>query len=117
MASTTHNAAAKSSNPHQGSDFDDFLKEEGIYETTHAKALKRSLAEQLEDAMQAAQMSKAQMAASMTTSRSQVDRILDPQNLSIQLDTLIKAAAVLGQKIEIKMKPIARQRLGRVRLV
>jgi antitoxin HicB len=103
------NTRTKTPNPHQGSSFDDFLKEDGIYDAVHAKALKRALSEQLVDAMEGAHMSKVQMAASMTTSRSQVDRILDPQNLSIQLDTLMKAASVLGQMIEIKMKPLARQ--------
>jgi antitoxin HicB len=110
------NTSNKTLNPHQGSSFDDFLKEEGIYDAVHAKALKRALAEQLADAMESAQMSKVQMAASMTTSRSQVDRILDPQNLSIQLDTLMKAASVLGQMIEIKMKPLSRKRVAAPRL-
>lgn len=102
--------SARVSNPHQGSSLDDFLKEDGIYDLVHAKALKRALAEQLEDAMHAAQISKVQMASSMTSSRSQVDRILDPHNLSIQLDTLMKAASVLGQMIEIKMKPVSRRK-------
>ncbi len=105
-------AKIQSNNIHRGSDFDDFLKEEGIYDAVQAKALKRALAEQLADAMQAAQISKVQMAASMTTSRSQVDRILDPQNLSIQLDTLMKAASVLGRMIEIKIKPLPRKRMS-----
>ncbi len=55
--------SANAGNPHQGSSFHDFLKEEGIYEAVYTKALKRALVEQLADAMESAQMSKVQMAA------------------------------------------------------
>lgn len=92
-------------NPHRGSDFDDFLKEDGIFEWAQARALKRALAEQIEDAMQNGKISKVHMAQRMDTSRSQLDRVLDPGNLSIQLDTLIKAAGALGQTVEIRLKP------------
>ena len=97
-------------NPHRGSSFDDFLKEDGVFDEVQARALKRALAEQLADAMASHNMSKVQMAASMTTSRSQVDRILDPQNLSIQLDTMIKAASVLGRTVEIRLRKAPRNR-------
>src|SRR4030067_290915 len=76
-------------NPHTGSDFDDFLKEEGVFEEVQAKALKRALSEQLEDSMQAAHLTKLAMAHKMETSRSQLDSGLDPNNTCIQLDTLI----------------------------
>jgi antitoxin HicB len=85
------------SNPHRGSNFDDLLKEDGIYEEVQARALKRVLAEQLDDAMQAGKLSKVAMAQRMATSRSQLDRVLDPANLSVQLDTLIKAANAVGK--------------------
>lgn len=91
-------------NPHTGSDFDDFLKDEGVYEDVQAKALKRALSEQLEDSMQAAKLTKVDMAQKMETSRSQLDRVLDPNNTSIQLDTLIKAARAVGKVVEIKIK-------------
>ena len=91
-------------NVHTGSKFDDFLKDEGIYEAVQAKALKRALAEQLEESMQAAKLTKLDMARKMATSRSQLDRVLDPSNVSVQLDTLIKAARALGKEIEIKIK-------------
>ena len=91
-------------NVHTGSKFDDFLKEEGIFEEVQAKALKRALAEQLEESMQAANLTKQDMARKMATSRSQLDRVLDPSNVSVQLDTLIKAARALGKEIEIKIK-------------
>ena len=67
-------------------------------------ALKRALAEQLTDAMQSENISKVAMAQRMVTSRSQLDRVLDPENLSIQLDTLIKAARAVGKTVEIRLK-------------
>ena len=95
-------------NPHSGSRFDDFLKAEGIYDEVQARALKRALAEQIEDSMQAASLTKTAMATKMSTSRSQLDRVLDPDNLSIQLDTLIKAARAVGKAVEIKIKKAPR---------
>ena len=92
------------SNPHAGSRFDDFLKEEGIFEAVQAKALKRALAEQLEECMQAADISKVKMAELMSTSRSQLDRVLDPDNVSVQLDTLMKAARAVGKTVEITFR-------------
>ncbi len=91
-------------NVHTGSRFDDFLKEEGIFDEVRAKALKRALAEQLEDSMQVAKLTKLEMARKMATSRSQLDRVLDPNNVSVQLDTLIKAARAVGKDVEIKFK-------------
>ena len=92
-------------NPHTGSNFDDFLKEEGIFDEVQARALKRALAEQIADGMDARQLTKLAMAARMETSRSQLDRVLDPNNISIQLDTLIKAARAVGKVVEISIKP------------
>lgn len=86
-----------------GSSFDEFLKEQGSYEETQAIAIKRVLAWQFEQAMEKAQMSKNQMAKAMNTSRSQLDRILDPENERIQLDTLVNAARVLGREIRIEL--------------
>ena len=91
-------------NAHSGSNFDDFLKEDGIFEEVQARALKRALAEQLDEAMQSGNISKVHMAQRMATSRSQLDRVLDPGNLSIQLDTLIKAASAVGRTVEIRLK-------------
>jgi antitoxin HicB len=91
-------------NQHRGSSFDDFLKGDGIFEEVQAKALKRALSEQLDDAMQAINLSKVDMAKRMETSRSQLDRVLDPANLSVQLDTLMKAANAVGKTVEIKLK-------------
>jgi antitoxin HicB len=94
----------KRPNPHTGSSFDDFLKADGIYEEVHAKALKRALAEQIEDSMASAKLTKVAMAERMATSRSQLDRVLDPDNLSVQLDTLIRAARAVGKDVEIRIK-------------
>ena len=90
--------------PHTGSNFDDFLKQENLFEEVHAKALKRALAEQIGDGMEAANLTKMAMAEKMATSRSQLDRVLDPNNVSIQLDTLIKAARAVGKVVEIRIK-------------
>jgi antitoxin HicB len=71
-------------NPRTGSRFDDFLKEEGIFAEVQAKALKRALAEQLEESMHAAKLTKLDMAKKMATSRSQLDRVLDPSNVFLR---------------------------------
>jgi predicted XRE-type DNA-binding protein len=86
-----------------GSSFEDYLKEEGMMEEATAIAVKRVLAWQLEQAMAQEQLSKNQMAKAMRTSRSQLDRILDPDNESIQLSTLINAARVLGRELRIEL--------------
>lgn len=94
----------KRTNPHDGGSFDDFLKEEDIFDEVHARALKRALAEQIEDSMTTAKLTKVAMAERMATSRSQLDRVLDPDNLSVQLDTLIRAARAVGKDVEIRIK-------------
>ena len=86
-----------------GSSFEDFLKEEGTLEETNAIAVKRVLAWQLEQAMEKQQISKRALAAAMNTSRSQLDRILDPDNDHIRLDTLTAAARVLGLSLRIEL--------------
>ena len=96
-------------NPHAGSSFDEFLKQEDIFDEVHAKALKRALAEQIEESMAAANLSKVRMAELMATSRSQLDRVLDPDNVSVQLDTLIKAARAVGKTVEITLKKARKQ--------
>ena len=89
-----------------GLSFDDYLKDEGMFEEVHAKALKRALSEQIEEGMQAANISKVKMAEMMATSRSQLDRVLDPDNVAIQLDTLMKAARAVGKTVEIKIRNV-----------
>ena len=86
-----------------GSSFDDYLKDEGTYEETSAVAIKRTLAWQLENAMAQEGMTKNEMAKRMHTSRSQLDRILDPGNDRIQLDTVFKAARALGREVKLEL--------------
>lgn len=86
-----------------GSSFESFLKDEGTYEETSALAIKRALAWQLESAMEKENLTKNEMAKRMHTSRSQLDRILDPNNDKIQLDTVFKAARALGREVRLEL--------------
>jgi len=86
---------------HSGSSFDSFLDEEGIREEVEAVALKRVLAWQLEQAMREQQKTKESMAKELKTSRSQLDRLLDPRNASVTLNTIARAARVLGKRLVI----------------
>jgi antitoxin HicB len=90
-------------NPHEGSSFDDFLREEGIYEECTAKALKRVLAWQIKQEMKNKHISKTAMADLMHTSRSQLDRLLDPENTGVSLETLYRAAAAIGHSLNIEL--------------
>jgi hypothetical protein len=93
-----------STNPHLGSSFDDFLKEEGIYKEVTARAIKRVLAWQIEQAMKEQKLSKSKMAKRMNTSRSQLDRLLDPDNDQVLLGTIHKAAAAVGRRLTIRLE-------------
>lgn len=86
-----------------GSSLEDFLRDEGTYEETTARAVKRVLAWQLQEAMKEQGLSKNQMAKRMKTSRSQLDRILDPDIEKLRLDTIFKAAHVLGREVRIEL--------------
>lgn len=88
-------------NAHEGSSFDDFLKEEGIYEEVEAAAIKKVIAAMLEKEMAAQNLSKVEMVKRLGTSRSQFDRLLDANNPSVTLVTLTKAAAAIGKRINI----------------
>lgn len=88
---------------HSGSTFDSFLDTEGIREEVEAVAIKRVLAWQLEQAMQKQRKSKQAMARQLRTSRSQLDRLLDPQNASVKLDTIARAARALGKRLIIRL--------------
>jgi len=94
---------SKKTNPHRGSDFDDFLREEGIYEEVNAMAAKEILALQVEKALKAKNLSKTKLAARMKTSRAAVDRLLNPKNPSINLKTMGRAASALGKRITIEL--------------
>jgi antitoxin HicB len=91
------------SNPHIGSSFNDFLKEEGIYEEAKTHAIKRVLAWQIEQAMKEQGISKVEMARRMKTSRAHLDRLLDPSNDKVQLDTVQRAAAAVGRELRLEL--------------
>jgi antitoxin HicB len=92
---------------HNGSSFDDFLEEEGILEEVEAVAIKRVIAWQLTEAMRKSGTTKKAMALRLKTSRSQLDRLLDPNNPSIHLDTITRAARVLGKRVLISLRDAA----------
>ena len=86
-----------------GSSFDDFLDEAGIREEVEAQALKEVLAWQIEQEMKATGLTKTAMARRMSTSRAQLDRLLDPMNTSVTLHTLQKAASVVGRRLQLEL--------------
>ncbi|NKI96840.1 XRE family transcriptional regulator [Rhizobacter sp. SG703] len=90
------------SKKHVGSSLDDFLKEEGLFEETQALAIKEVVVWQLTEAMEQQSLSKARLAVLLKTSRSQVDRLLDPTR-DVTLSTLQRAAALLGRKVQIEL--------------
>ena len=90
-------------NKHLGSDFDGFLKEEGIFRDAEGVAIKRVISFQIEKEMSKKKISKLEMAHKMKTSRSSLNRLLDPSNGAVTLQTLEKAATVLGKRLKIKL--------------
>jgi antitoxin HicB len=93
----------KSKNPHRGSRVDEWLKEEGIFEEVTAKAIKEVIAWQLAEVMKAQSITKTEMARRMNTSRFQLDRVLDPENAGVSLDTLSRAAAAIGRRVRLEL--------------
>ena len=89
-------------NQHTGSNFDAFLEEEGILEEVSAKAHKRLLALQLADIMKKNNITKTSLAKKLKTSRSQLERILDPNNTSITIEVLERVAHAVGKKLHIE---------------
>ena len=92
-------------NVHRGSDFGDFLAEEGISAEVEILALKRVVAIQLQQILEQEHITKTQLASRMKTSRASLDRILDPLNPSLTVASLGKAAAALGRKVELRFVP------------
>ena len=86
-----------------GSNFDDFFKEEGLYEQTTAAALKKVLALQIEEGMKTQQLTKTAMAKRMHTSRAALNRLLDDSDTSLTLTTLASAASALGKSVKIEL--------------
>jgi antitoxin HicB len=95
---------------HSGSTLDSFLEEEGIRDEVEAVAIKRVLAWQLEQAMQKQKKTKQAMAKQLHTSRSQLDRLLDPRNVSVTLGTITRAARALGKRVIIRVADIKAMR-------
>ena len=85
-----------------GSNFDDFLKDEGLLADAEAVAIKRVVAFQVNSLMKERKISKTAMAKQMNTSRSALDRLLDPMNTSITLQTLERAAHVVGKRLKVE---------------
>jgi DNA-binding Xre family transcriptional regulator len=86
-----------------GSNFDDWLREEGIYEETIAVAIKRVLARQISQEMLDRKLTKSDMARRMNTSRAALDRLLDPENDAVTLNTLSKAAIAVGRQLHFEL--------------
>lgn len=93
----------RKANPRVGSDFEDFLREEGRLEEATAVAIKRVLAWEIQRAMAADGVTQAEMARRMKTSRAVVRRLLDTEDSSVTLATISRAANALGRQIELKL--------------
>jgi hypothetical protein len=90
-------------NPYTGSSFDDFLQEEGLLEECSASTIKRVLARQLAEEMKRQNLTKTEMAKQMQTSRAQLDRLLDPEKTGVSLETITRAATVVGRQLRIEL--------------
>jgi DNA-binding phage protein len=88
---------------HSGSTLDSLLEEDGILAEVEAVAVKRVIAWQLRKIMKAGGITKTAMAARLGTSRAQLDRLLDPENATVQLDTIARAARAVGKRLRIDM--------------
>jgi len=86
-----------------GSTFDSWLREEGLYEEGTATAIKRVLARQVEEAMEARNLTKAEMARRMRTSRAALDRLLDPEYAAVTLSKLRKEAVAVGRELRLEL--------------
>jgi antitoxin HicB len=92
----------KNRKKHMGSSIDDFLKEEGLFEEAQTQAIKEVVAWQLDEAMRKRKISKNKMAALLNTSRTQVNRLLNPKS-DITLSSLQRAAAIVGRRVTIEL--------------
>ncbi len=94
----------KKQNPHIGSSFESWLDEQGLREEASAAAIKSVLSMQIIAAMKDKGLSKTRMAEIMQTSRAQVDRLLDPQNMNATLETLLRAAKAVGRELHLELR-------------
>lgn len=88
---------------HIGSDFDEFMQEEGFREQATAQAIKRVVSWQIQKAMKAKNLTKTELAARMGTSRAALDRLLDDKDTGLTLTTLDRAARALGKRVKIEL--------------
>ncbi len=88
---------------HAGGYFDDFLKEEGMFEDANAHAVKQIVAWQIAEEMKRQGLTKVEMAKRMGTSRSSLNRLLDPENDALALSTLMRAAVILGKELQVSL--------------
>ena len=95
---------AASPNPREGSTLDDFLRDEGLYESATAIAVKQTIAWQISEVMTRLGVTKTEMAARMGTSRAALDRLLDPENESVTLATLLRACDALGVELRVGLR-------------
>jgi predicted XRE-type DNA-binding protein len=93
----------KRQNKHVGSSLDDFLAEEGVLEETRAMAIKETVAWQVQQAIETEKITKVEMAKRMKTSRAALDRLLDPGNGAVTLQTLSRAANAIGRVLRIEL--------------
>ncbi len=104
--------AMKKRPDHSGSSFESLLEEDGIREEVEAVAIKRVLAWQLSQAMHQKKKTKLAMAQELHTSRSQLDRLLDPSNVSVSIETMARAAQLLGKRLTIRISNRRRRPAG-----
>ena len=90
-------------NKHRGPTLDSFLENEGVLGEFQGRAIKEVIAWQLADAMKERKLSKNRLAAMMHTSRTQVDRVLDPKDGNVTIETLQRAAAVVGRRVQLEL--------------
>lgn len=90
-------------NRHKGSTLDSFLEQEGVLAEFQARAIKEVIAWQLAEAMRERKLSKSQLAIMMHTSRSQVNRVLDPNDGNVTLETLQRAAEMVGRRVQLEL--------------
>ncbi len=88
---------------HCGASLDSFLEAEDVLDEFQARAIKETIAWQLAEAMKERKLSKSRLAAMMHTSRTQVDRVLDPEDGNVTIETLQRAAAVVGRRVQLEL--------------
>lgn len=93
----------RTKNAHRGSSLDDLLKSEGAFERFQAVAIKETIAFQIANEMKENKLTKTQMAERMKTSRAQLNRLLDPKDGNVTLETLQRAAAILGREVRVDL--------------